>query len=307
MRVLNLSTNDYANFAHDNAKALRAVGVDCVDLKTKAHQLGYTTQSKVSTPQEITKAIDQADLIQIFHSDLHLLSLVKDKSKRVVVYHTGTNYRDNSEKLNKAFNKHVETSIIALSEFSGLGAKNETYVVGAIDCDNAVFDCDVLGITEAVKIAHYPSNPEVKGTREIVKMMLSNRIEYDFDFTYSSNLLGHSEQSDRLSKCHVYIELFKPVLRGKTYGSWGITALEAAKLGKIVITQNLNKDVYFDSYGDCPLLLANTPKQFYDALNVVTTLNPIELKAMQKETFDWVTKNHSYIATGNKIKSILNL
>ena len=74
-----------------------------------------------------------------------------------------------------------------------------------------------------------------------------------------------------------------------------------------MITQNLNKDVYFDSYGDCPLLLANTPEQFYDALNVVTTLNPIELKAMQKETFDWVTKNHSYIATGNKIKSILNL
>lgn len=307
MNVLNLSTNDYANFAHDNANALRSVGIDCVDLKTKAHSFNYSSQSKPSPPIEIKKAIERADLIQIFHSDVYLLNLVKGSGKRIVVYHTGTNYRDNPERMNAEFNPFVEMSIIALPEFSGLGCKNEHYVVGAIDCDPKRKNCFIWNDENRITYAHFPSNPEVKGTKEIIQMMMNDKIKGSFKFNHSCEMVNFNKQLKRMNHCNVYIELFKPVLRGKTYGSFGITALEAAKLGKIVITQNLNKDVYFDSYGFCPFLLANTSEQFYDAVNALNSMSKDKIQALQQSTFEWVCENHSYQATGNKLKSILKL
>ena len=57
MKVLNLSYDDYANYAHESANALRSVGIDCKDLKRVKHPFSYGTESKVATSDEIRREI----------------------------------------------------------------------------------------------------------------------------------------------------------------------------------------------------------------------------------------------------------
>ena len=105
----------------------------------------------------------------------------------------------------------------------------------------------------------------------------------------------------------VYIELFKPILEGNPYGSFGIQALEAAAMGKSVVTQNMNEDVYFNEYGFCRLMLANNETDFKDIVELLDKSSPDEIKNLQEETRQWVVDNHSYKSTGLKLlKKILN-
>lgn len=300
MKVLNISTSDYANFAHDNANALRSVGVHCDDIKVKEHYLNYQSQSRIVKLNQIGLIAKDYDLIQIFHSSIQCLDQVKNLGKKLVVYHTGSNYRSEHEAINNAFNPFVEVSFIALCEFSGLGSKNEKYIVGATKTD-----VSTLRKTKHPYIfAHYPSDAEIKGTKEILSMIL--KTNGGFNFHYSTDLVDYDNQRKRIGECDVYIELFKPILNGNQYGSWGITALEAASMGKVVVTQNLNNNVYQREYGDCPFTLAKNQKDFINKINYLLSLSNDEMILLQKKTFDWVNNNHSYLATGNRIKSILN-
>ena len=94
-RVLNLASNDYANMSHNNAKALRSIGVDCFDYVLNPHPFGYESQSEIVRRQEIISMVNKFDIIQIFHSCSMILNLVnmgKFKGK-LVVYHSGSRYR----------------------------------------------------------------------------------------------------------------------------------------------------------------------------------------------------------------------
>lgn len=300
MKVLNICTSDYANFAHDNANALRSVGVECDDYKTKRHHLNYQSQSKIIRLDQLKAIAKDFDIIQIFHSSIQCLDQVKHLGKKLVVYHTGSNYRKNHKNKNRSFNSYVYISFIALCEFSGLGAKNEKYIVGATKVSGPTLH----NLTQPYTFAHYPSDVNVKGTSEIIQML--SKTKGGFKFNYSTELVNSFKQKKRMRECDVYIELFKPILNGRQYGSWGITALEAAAMGKIVVTQNLNNDVYIKEYGDCPLMLAKNQADFINKINYLLYLSPKEMLILQTKTYDWVNKNHSYIATGNRLKSILN-
>jgi hypothetical protein len=301
MKVLNICCDDYANFAHDNAKSLRAVGVNCIDVKLRPHVFGYESQSRIVNEIELKNEIHSADLVQIFHSDNSLLKYCT--GKRIVVYHTGTRYRQSPAKFNALFNPFVEISFIALGEFAGLGAKNERYIVGAV----AIPDIAINYLQGQLKYAHYPSNALVKNSDNILFVMSTKT--NDCIFKYSATNVPYKEQLQRMSECNVYIEMNSLYQDGKQYGSWGITALEATAMGKIVITNHSSVAVYEKEYGVKPSLLL-IEKAFDGLGGIVDYLNSLDSSELGKlaiESYEWVCKYHSYKATGEKLKQILSL
>ena len=302
MKVLNISSDDYANFAHDNAKALRAAGVDCVDWKTNPHVFNYPSERKLVRPSKIQDEAPNFDLVQIFHSDRSLLHLVKNSGSRLFVYHTGTRYRANPLVHNKHFNPHVERSFIALGEFEGLGSKNETYIVGAVDFDP---DLVVDKVYQPYTIGHFPSNKEIKGTKDILETI--NKVKGSYLLNVDTSPEPYLKQLQRLSDCEIYIELFKPSLDGRKYGSFGITALEAASLGKVVITQNLSANVYRKHYGEPALFLCDTKEELSRRIEYLLNMETEEFKSLQIASRNWIQSNHSHQATGKRLRNLLKL
>lgn len=302
MKVLNVCFDDFANYSYDNAMALRAVGIDAHSIKRVKHVFGYPNQSKIVSTGAMVDLIRKADVIQIMHSDEQALRIcINLKKKNVFVYHTGTKYRVNPARMNELFNSHVKAAFTDQTEFMGTGMKNEQYIAGAVDIKNVVWN----QIKSPYVIAHYPSNPVVKGTDKIVEMM--KKVKGSFTFKYSKTKVNATAQSLRMKDCDIYIELFKPELNGRPYGCYGVTAFEAAALGKIVITNNIRPDVYARAYGKCPFIIANTEMEFKKKLTNLINLSPDYILNMQTDTYAWVINTHSYKATGQRIKTLLNI
>jgi hypothetical protein len=303
LRILNLSYDDWANFAYDNCQALRSVGLDAHSLKKVSHTFNYNEQSRVASHQEIVEEIKKADIVQLMHSDSTFLKVCVSLNKRITVYHTGTGYRMNPEQCNNIFNDYVERSFTDQCEFIGCGMKNETYIATAINTDKIH---PVEWQTEhPFTIAHYPSNADVKGSTDISRMI--GDVKRPLKYLLSLQRLSHEEQLLRMSQCDIYIELFKPVLYGKPYGCFGVTAFEAAALGKIVITNNIHEEVYRSAYGDCGLCIANTEEQFVETLKEILSLDIEKIKTLQERTRQWIVDKHSYQKTGEYLKTILNI
>lgn len=254
MRYLNLSVSDFANMAHENANALRAVGTRCDDLCLLEHSFKYKSQSKLATANEIAKIARDYDVIQIFHTSESLLKLVEKSGRRIIVYHTGTIYRQSPEKYNALFSKYIQ--LTDQTEFLTLG--DMTYIAPHINHIAQPKRPDGKLI-----VGHYPSNPEVKGTREIERML--QPFHNDFEIRIDTKKVTHSQNIKRVQECHVYVELFAPTQNGRPYGCFGVSAFEAASLGCFVITNNIFPRVYENQYGCCYFHIANDKESFVRA------------------------------------------
>lgn len=300
MKIVSVCNDDHANFMHNHANALRSIGVNCVDVKLKKHPFGYKSQSRVVDESELENIVADADIVEIFHTDDFVLNYTK--GKRSVVFHTGTRYRQRSQYFNLLFNPHVEMSICALPEFIGLGAKNEQYVVGAIDTNRIKPYKKSVG--RKIIVGHFPSNPIVKGSDRINKLVAELKKTCTFEYVYSDSIVEYDEQLKRIEGCDIYIELFNPEQNGKTYGSFGITALECSAMGKVVLTQNVNEHIYFNSYGkNTPFFKYTSDSEFKRAF--IQSLQNINLN--QIKTRIWCEQNHSFQQTAKKIISLYGL
>jgi hypothetical protein len=191
----------------------------------------------------------------------------------------------------------VNKCIVALPEFYALGAKNVQYIVGAVNTD-AITPLP-YELAKPYRVRHYPSNAEIKGTDKIKEMMAN--VNCPHDFKWDTQNVDAETQIDRVRQSDIYIELFKPNLNGKRYGSFGIQALEAAAMGKVVVSQNLHRDVYQNEYGECKLVLPETEDEFTFNLGALVSLSPPMIKQMQEDTRQWVVDNHSYKASGKRL------
>lgn len=295
MKIVNICGFDNANFSHDNANALRSVGVDCEDYILQKHPFNYASQSTLINRGQVWEVCKDADIIQIMHSDIRLVNLCQRlKEKKCVVWHTGSIYRQGYVGINNFFNEFVLASFNALGEFDGLGAKNPYYFVGSIDTDKLqpVYN-------KGKRIAHHPSNPTVKGTDNIIRMVN----DLDLNLTYSKDIVNYDVQIERMKQCDIYIELFNLTLGGKKYGSWGITALESACLGKATITNHSTLSVYNRTYGDIGITIANNEFEFK---NKLLELYHGDTNYYGKVSREWVVMNHSYKASGKRLINILS-
>jgi len=297
--ILNVSTDDYSNYSHNIARALRSIGLDCVDVTNRKHRFKYGSDSPVLELRDMIPLIRKADVIQVMHSDHRLLDMAQRYGRgEIIVYHTGTRYRDRPEHYEALFKGY--RSVTDQTEFMSLG--NHFYLVSPVELPLAP-----LYKGGKLKIGHYPSEPVVKGTKEIIEML--KPFEGQFEWLHSTKLVSHKEQLKRIAECDVYIELFKPELNGKPYGCFGVTALEAAAMGKLVITNNLHREVYVNAYGNQPFATPNDPASFYSIL-VNTIQSAFEkheesIKKVQELIHKAMVKNHSYQATGNRLAKFI--
>ena len=305
VKIVNLCTNDWTNFAFDISRSLNIAGVDCKSYICNNHGFNYPIQSPVIKHSEMADFCEDADIIQIFHSDISSLNSIKHLKKRTIVYHTGSGFRSEPDKLNEAFNPYIDFAFVALGELMNHGAKNEVYMVGSMNTDK-IQPTDFQN--EQIVFAHYPSKKEVKGTETIVRLMKEIGKRNRFVFNYNENKIryNYNEQQQKMAQCHIYIELLKPELNGKKYGSFGMTGLEAAAMGKIVVTQNLSKEVYGKHYGSCPFVFVEDEKDFIKKINWLLSMSMSDIKRLQEKTRQWVVDKHSFLSTGNYLNDKLH-
>lgn len=294
MKIGLLCSDDHANFMYNLWHSLNAINIDVVANKLTLHPFGYENQCPVILTSNIKEAYKDCDIVILVHSDWELLELLDNKL--IINYATGTKYRQSPELINSKFNAPI--TLIALPEFQS--APNYKYLVGGIDTDTLqpTGEC-----SKPIKFGHYPSNKDIKGSLDIINLMQSIPVQ----FRYSLDRVSYSEQIERLKDCDVYIELMASTQGGKPYGSFGITCLEAAALGKIVITQNLNDNGLYNETYDIPPI--NFIKNKDDLKKVVLGLDNYSdsfILGQQLLTRNWVVNNHSYEATGKRLIKLLN-
>lgn len=298
MRVGLLCSQDWANFAYGLYKSLQAVNVDVIGHKLGRHLFGYLEQLDVITPSQVKDIYKDCNLILLVHSDWELIELLPEGSN-VINFATGTKYRSNPEFINTKFNSPF--TLIALPEFQ-TPAPNPKYLVGAIE-----LDMPVKPVGERLVVGHFPSNYNVKGTDDINRIILQLKDSYDFEYLHSVERVSHQENLERMNQCDIYIELIAPTQGGKPYGSFGISALEAAALGKIVVTQDLNGNgLYGKTYGPSMLNFVKDEMGLKKTLSELLQYKGSHIEGQQKATKDWVNKYHSHKATGEKLMSYLN-
>lgn len=296
MKVVNVSSSDWANFSYQFSESLKSVGIDSHSYCLAPHAFAYPKQSTVVGIDDLKGLTLDADFVVVHHSCAELLPYIHHR--KLIHYAAGTKYRQEYQHLNEAFKD--ATTFIALPEFQKL-TDNFHYVVGAIDTDALNVP---LKITEKAPVfGHFPSNPGVKGTYEITSTLAEMGVRY----VSSSDRVGYQEQLKRLQECDVYVELLADTQGGKPYGSFGMTALEAAALGKIVITQSNNDDgLYNQTYGFCGLNFAKDKQKLKQHIQVLSNYQGDYLLGQMRVTRDWVVNNHSYKATGERVLKILN-
>jgi len=286
MRVLNLSTNDYANMAHENANALRSIGVDCKDYKIYRHNFCYESESHNVTSDQIIKFCKNYDVVQIFHTDKELLRLCRlGNAKRIVMYHTGTRYRQESAMYDKLC--HGLLQITDQCEF--VNGNNMHYLAPHVNFSN------VPKNNSKLVVGHYPSNPINKGTDKVIELLAP--YHKDFDIRIDSKIVPHKFNIQRMSECDIYVEMFCLEQDNKPFGCHGVTAFDAAALGSIVVTNNINESAYTDVYGDYPFLIANTESKFKSIFEM-----------LKKKTISLpsVFENHNIKSTGKRILKLIS-
>jgi len=87
----------------------------------------------------------------------------------------------------------------------------------------------------------------------------------------------------------------------KVFGEWGNTAIEAASLGKIVVTNSKSTDIYRREYGGCALNIVNNKSQLEKTLVRLLQMSDKELKKEKMRTRAWVVENHSMEANAKRL------
>lgn len=286
--VVGVCTEDHANYAFLMTKALQTAGVDAMSFCTVEHPFGYEESSTVIDTDMMLEVMRDADVIQIMHSDPLPLRLLQQLPKKdVVVYHTGSRYRQDSRTYNIMF-KGIR-AVIALAEFSE--TSDGIYIPPCIDTNKLQADFTDHGHT----FAHYPSNVAVKGS-DVIKAVIP-------EVEFSPVHVSHEDNLERMRACDIYVEMFKLKLGAASYGSFGMTALEAAALGKVVVSSYLWKEYYESNFGELGL---KHVKSLDDLAWVAEDLRNTDLMPLKEKSRQWAER-HSFEAIGNFTKQKLRL
>ena len=299
MKVVSVCSSDWANFAYNFSESLKSVGVDSYSYCLNPHPFGYPKQSQVVSIGDLSDLTSDADFVVLHHSCTEILPFINQSS--LIHYAAGTKFRQEYKEVNNRLLPYVKATFIALPEFQNL-TPNYHYVVGAIDTDY-FNEPDFFRGCDGPVFGHYPSNPGVKGTNEIVQILAEKGVKY----IHSTDRVSSEEQYKRMKQCDIYVELLADTQAGKPYGSFGMTALEAAAMGKIVITQNNNDNgLYNETYGFCGLNFAKDADKLRRQIDTFSNYSGDYLVGQMQVTKKWVVDNHSYKATGERVLKILN-
>lgn len=298
MNVVLLSKNDWANMAYIYEKCFERVGINAKSFSSSKHHYGYPEQAtRWKTISDIKPYVEKADVVMFFHSE-YIDTGVNLKNKVVCVVHTGSKYRQNSNKINKIFNPIVDMTLSG-GDVLGMGAKNEIWIQPAVDTEK--IKPIYSNFKNIVKIGHYPSGSKGYSYIEEAVRMLKRK---NFKFSYDPKNVSWEENLKRMSDCDIYIEAMNEVQGEIPLFIFGIQAVEAAALGKVVCTRFPMLNDYEKVFGKCGLLVTNTPFDLKNKLEELLSMADIDFLELQKKSRKWVVDCHSYEVIGKKFKNI---
>lgn len=320
--VLMLAVDDWANTGWRFFKCIQKLGIDILGLKGEFHRMAYPEQLPIHPILKgITGYPANVPLLKEYAKSASVVHLIASsiifpgvdlKEKKVVIQHGGTTYRENHEAINGFFNEYTDATIIQCPDLLGLGAVNEHWIYYPVDTD--FIRPKTFLNNNKLKIGHFPSNPDIKGTKTIYSVIKTLEKEYPKRFEYigtkdgtwgkefiKNSLVHWTDNLKRLQECDIVIETLNPDINNRRFGEWGNTAIEAAAMGKIVITNCLSIDKYEKEFGECKLTIANDKKMLYNKLKVILELSDPELTEMKVRSRKWVEERHSMEATAKRI------
>lgn len=320
--ILVLAYRDYSNYAYKLSRCLSHTGLNVKVFKARKHELKYTQEAPIhkellrakgvsKSPciieaPDFRKVMESAHVIH-FTSTLCVKTGLDLRKKNIVVCHGGSIYRQNLKNCNRFFNSFVDVTVIPDADWIRQGAKNDIYICSSVDTNE--LKPDYKRRSDKIIIGHFPSGL-TKGTDKILRVI--RKLEEDLDLRKRFKYVGfpepskkyvvpYKEQIKRVNDCDIIVEKCKLKQRDKPTGSWGNTALEAAALGKIVVTQFVNKHVYDKEYGDIALHIANSEEEVESRLRTLILMDNEKLLIEKRKTRNWVVKNHSTLVTGNRL------
>lgn len=311
MKVILISINDNSNVGYNFEQSLKSVDVDAISFCKYIHKLQYLNHSKCySYPRELLHYVNKSDIIIFMHSKY--IRLETDlSSKKIFVFHGGTTYRQNPEIINKIFNPIVEKSLIQTGDLLDLGAKNQQWILPSVDTD-LLLPC-YERVDEKLIISHYPTGyaKDTKGSSIILKVITKMQNDPDikdkFIFNFSEKKVPWKQNIERVKLCDIYLEAFNLTFQGKKYGEFGVAGLEAASLGKILVTHFLSSERYKKVFGNHPIQVINCEDQIEKVLRFLLSLNKQDLHNLKVQTRNWVENVHGLKPTGKRLKKILNI
>lgn len=306
MRVINICREDYANYGYELAESMKLVGIDAEAFVTMRHAFGYAKQATHTNVVHIMNECEKADVIMVMHTDDVMYNVVIPYvgKKPIIIWHTGTRYRQNPDKYNKLWNPIATKVVCCLGEFMDMGCKKPEYFNMTINTD--AFEPSYKTQTPLM-FAHYPSNPIVKGTAEVKRILseVRNGNRGRIMCSIDTSIIRHDRSLIRMRQCDVYVEMMATEQNGKRYGSFGTTALEAAAIGKIVVTNDTDAHIYKKYYGDCALHICNTVDEMRMKLHELANKTVPEIVELKKQSRLWVEKNHSRKSSGMRMIKLL--
>lgn len=298
MKVVLLSTNDWANIAYVYEKCFKEVGIEAISFSKKRHKYGYPEQAKLwNKVFDIKPYVEKADVVMFVHSE-YIETGVDLKNKIVSVVHTGSKYRQSSKKINKIFNPIVDVTFSG-GDVLGMGAKNEIWIQPAIDTNKIqpIYKTDF----DKVIISHYPSGE--KGY-QIIQNVIDSLRNKNFIFKYDLTNVPWEDNLKRMSECDIYIEEMNEIQGKVPLSIFGIQAVEAAALGKVVCSRFLYFDKYEKEFGTCGLIPTINSEQLKSKLQDFLSMGDMDFVELQKKSREWAVRCHSYEVIGNKFKQI---
>jgi len=319
--VLMVTYKDLANTGWRFSKCLELLGLNVKIFKGISH-FDYTEQAilcnmyRIKSPlypplsfksEELKDLASESKIIH-FIAGTYVDTGIDLSKKKLVIQYGGRPYINTNtrKKCNSFFNKIVDATIMQYPALLGYGAKNEHLIYYPVDTE---FLQPEYNNNEKVIIGHFPSNPKTKGTKEILEIIkeIENDKKYNKLFQYigtrdiNKKIEPWLEHLKKFKKCDVIIETLKPSFKGIKFGEWGNTALEAAALGKIVITNSLYNDIYKKEYGNNALNIANNKKQLKDQIIKIIQYNRDKIIEEKKKSRRWAEKKHGFIPTSERL------
>ena len=291
INVLLVANHDWCALGEHYARSLRSIGVNATMFIRSRHRFNYPDQgTEFETDSQIIPHVKDARIIHFMHSQYSLpnISLV---NKKVVVSHTGSAYRNKHARLNNVFNPIVNLSIVGSSLY-GKGAKNEHWIPGGV-ADINLLQPIYERSSDKIIIAHFPSSPGLKGSKIIKSVFKTIRGNYEFNCSFE--VINWKDNIERIKKCDVYVERFTQNT------GFGISAIEAAALGKIVITTYAFEQKYKETIGEFGLISVKTQQELKEEIERIISLPDDKLLELKKKNREWAVKYHSYEAVGNRL------
>lgn len=332
--VLMLTFYDWANTGWRFCKSVKKMHelgygpkLNVLAYKGQPHAYQYPDQMPIYYPLHSRRPIDNYPIIVNAPELRHLVERAKVvyflaetfidtgadlTGKYIIVQTSGSTLRNQPKRVSDFFNPILNKTIAQFPTLMNLGMKNEVLIYYPVDTDFIQPDYERRDPNKII-IGHFPSTPEAKGTNVITSVI--NKLEADPSVSGKFKYIGERNAQKRntiprdwlyqlglMRECDVIIETIKTEYNGRPFGEFGNTAMEAAALGKIVITNSLNVDLYHKEYGpELAPLITNDAETLECNLRDVLSVNDNDLRVERKRTRKWVRDNHSIDATAKRL------